>query len=187
VSIVNWLSTAQKRELQENSARPMSFISLLEGTFSFISNTEFRPILPGKTKSLRPALQVQQQTGRRGMDMGGEAFTPSGPYPEEHKVSVVGTGEFQFQPFLWAEQLEKKGFDILFQSTTRSPIQLGGPIHESLSFKDEHGEGVDNYLHNPPRDREVMIAYELIELALNHSLPAQLGGSVWGLAVEPAE
>jgi hypothetical protein len=184
VSIVNWLSTAQKKELQENVTRPMSFISLLEGTFSFTSDIEFRPVLPEKTKSLRPALQAQQQTGRRGMDMGGETLMPCGPYPERHKVSVVGTGEFQFQPFLWAEWLEKKGFDVLFQSTTRSPVQLGGPIHESLSFKDEHGEGVDNYLHNPPHNREIMIAYELAELARNHSLPAQLGGSVWGLPVE---
>jgi hypothetical protein len=186
VSIVNWLSTIQKQVLQENVARPISFINLLEGTFSFIPNPEFRPILPGKIKLPRPTSpsQAQQQTGRRGMDMG-EISVLNGPYPKRHKVSVVGTGEFQFQPFLWAESLEKEGFDVLFQSTTRSPVQLGGPICTSLSFKDEYGEGVDNYLHNPPYSREVIIAYEFAELARNHSLPAQIGGSVWGLAVEP--
>ncbi|MGR6034491.1 MAG: phosphoribosyltransferase domain-containing protein [Candidatus Nitrosoglobus sp.] len=184
VSIVNWLSTTQKQVLQENFTKPVSFISLLEGIFSFTPNAEFKPILPRKIKPLQSASQAQQQTGRRGMDMG-ESFVINGPYPKRHKVSIVGTGEFQFQPFLWAESLEKEGFDVLFQSTTRSPIQLGGPICASLSFKDEYGEGVDNYLHNPPHNREVIIAYEFAELARNHSLPAQIGGSIWGLAAGP--
>lgn len=182
VSIVNWLSPARKKALQESIARPVSFVSLLEGAFSFTPNPEFSASLPRKTKALWPILPAPQQTGRRGMDMGGgEALMSKGPYPISDKVAVVGTGEFQFQPFLWAEWLEKKGFDVLFQSTTRSPIHLSGPIYESLIFEDEYGEGVDNYLYNPPYNREIMIAYELAELAYNHSLPAQLGGSVWGL------
>ncbi|QBQ55311.1 phosphoribosyltransferase domain-containing protein [Nitrosococcus wardiae] len=181
VSIINWLSPEQKQAFQEKVGKPVSFINLLEGTFSFTPNPAFRPSLPGKVESMQPALQALPQMGRRGIGMGEKSLIPNGPYPKEHKVSVVGTGEFQFQPFLWAEWLEKRGFDILFQSTTRSPVQLGGPICESLRFKDEYGEGVDNYLHNPPCNREIIIAYEHAKLAQNHSLPEQLGGSVWGV------
>ncbi|ABA57511.1 conserved hypothetical protein [Nitrosococcus oceani ATCC 19707] len=182
VSIVNWLSPAQKQVFQENVNRPVSFVSLLEGVFSFIPNLEFSPSLPGKARLFQPARHACQQTGRRGIEIGEKFQVSNGPYPKERKVSVVGTGEFQFQPFLWAEQLERKGFDVLFQSTTRSPIRVGGPIGESLSFKDEYGGGIHTYLHNPPRGREVIIAYEFAELARNHNLPEQLGGSIWGAA-----
>lgn len=182
VSIVNWLSPAQQQAFRESVSRPVSFTSLLEGMFSFVPDPAFRPSLPAKAKPLQPPLVAAlQQTGRRGIAMGEKPGTPSGPYPKGHKVVVVGTGEFQFQPFLWAEWLENKGFEVLFQSTTRSPIQPGGAICESLKFKDEYGEGVDNYLHNPPRSKEIIIAYEAAELAQNHDLPEQLKGSVWGL------
>ncbi len=183
VSIVNWLSQERRQSLQENMARAVSFISLLEGEFSFHPNSKFKPTPLGNREILGSAKAAQPQSGRCGLVVGEETLTHIGPYPKARKVSIVGTGEFQFQPFLWAEWLEKKGFDVLFQSTTRSPIQLGGPICGSLGFKDEYGEGVDNYLHNPPQpDREIIIAYETADLAQNHSLPARLGGRVWGLA-----
>ncbi|ADJ28866.1 phosphoribosyltransferase domain-containing protein [Nitrosococcus watsonii] len=186
VSIVNWLSPAQKQVFQTNVNKPVSFVSLLEGVFSFIPNVKYKPPpLPEKTKAFQSTAQACQQTGRRGIAIGDKKFRmPDGPYPKERKVSVVGTGEFQFQPFLWAEQLEREGFDVLFQSTTRSPIRLGGPIGESLSFKDEYGGSIPTYLHNPPRGREVIIAYEFAELARHHNLPEQLGGSIWGVATK---
>lgn len=183
VAIVNWLSRERRQGFQKNIARPVSFISLLEGEFSFAPSPDFKPALPGGNGAPGRAWPAQQQTGRCGIDLGEEILTQPGPYPKGDKVSIIGTGEFQFQPFLWAEQLEKNGLDVLFQSTTRSPIQPGGPIRNSLGFKDEYGEGIDNYLHNPPsRDREIIIAYEAAGLAQNHSLPAWLGGRVWGLA-----
>lgn len=183
VSIVNWLSPERKQALQEKIARPVTFISLLEGEFSFKPNAKFKPTLLRKDEVFGKVKSAQPQMGRCGILVGEETLLHSGPYPKGSKVSMVSTGEFQFQPFLWAEWLEKNGFEVLFQSTTRSPIQVGGPIRSSLAFKDEYGEGVDNYLHNPPHpDREIIIAYEAAELAQNHSLPARLGGRVWSLA-----
>src|SRR5699024_10759083 len=96
VSIVNWLSPIQKQALQESIARPVTFVSLLEGAFSFTPNPEFSASLPKKTKTLWPSLLAPQQTGRRGMDMReGGALVPRGPYPIDGEVAVVGMGEFQ--------------------------------------------------------------------------------------------
>lgn len=183
VSIVNWLSRERKRELRDNIARPVSFVSLLEGEFSFHPNSSFEPALlqDKEDKAPKPLAPAQRRTGRCGLRLGANASFRPGPRPRQNRVAIVGTGEFQFLPFLWAEWLERNGFDVFFQSTTRSPIQRGGPIGDSLVFKDEYGEGVDNYLHNPPSpDREIIIAYERAVLAHNHSLAAQLGGRAWG-------
>lgn len=115
LSIVNWLSATQKQAIQESFARAVSFINLLEGTFSFIPNVGFKPVLPKKVKRLQPTLQARQDIGRRGMNMR-EALIIKGPYPKRHNVSVVGTGEFLFQPFLWAESLEKKVLMCYFRA-----------------------------------------------------------------------
>ncbi len=37
-------------------------------------------------------------------------------------ILVLGTGEFVWEPFLLAERLEAAGAQVVFSSTTRSPI-----------------------------------------------------------------
>ena len=50
---------------------------------------------------------------------------------------------------------------MLFHSTTRSPILPGGAIAGSIELTDEFGEGVTNYLHNPPAPgHQVVVCYE---------------------------
>ncbi|CAH9018096.1 phosphoribosyltransferase domain-containing protein [Candidatus Nitrosacidococcus sp. I8] len=177
VSIVNWLSDSQKT-LFEQLNKPVAFISLLEGRFVFTQNLKFNPKLPCQPKKTQPIIQAQQYTGRRGINFK-ESKLIECPSPKTNKVSIIGTGEFQFQPFLWAERLEQQGFDVLFQSTTRSPIETGHVIHSKLSFKDEYREGIDHYLYNLPRDRETIIAYESLGLVGNHNLPGIIAGTVW--------
>jgi hypothetical protein len=94
---------------------------------------------------------------------------------------MVGTGEFTFIPFLAAEDLEKNGHDVLFQSTTRSPIMEGEAICSKLTFQDEHGEGVVNYLYNLPLRRHVVIAYEHGAMAHQHEFPALVNGQICAL------
>ena len=95
-------------------------------------------------------------------------------------VAVVGTGEFGYEPFLLAERLERAGFEVTYQSTTRSPILVGEAIQSSLSFEDEQGEGVSNYLHNPPsRGQQVIVGYESIRCAEQHTLAQTLEAHIW--------
>lgn len=180
VSIVSWLSEEQKRSLQDQNEYPLRFISLLEGSFSFDPAPGFSPVLPGQVSARQPARDPRVDLGRRGLIFddqrsSGQSLSSLSPLLErldlDAPITVIGTGEFAYQPFLLAESLQSEGVDVLYQSTTRSPIIIGEAISESLKVNDEQGEGVSNYLHNPPHtDRQVIIAYESSACATHHQL-----------------
>jgi len=64
------------------------------------------------------------------------------------RTLVLGTGEFMHIPFLLGLALENHGVDVVVQSTTRSPILHWGAVTSALSFDDNYGEGVANFLYN---------------------------------------
>jgi len=67
--------------------------------------------------------------------------------PQE-KILVLGSGEFTWIPFLFAEQLERSGAEVYFSSTTRSPIMQGHAINSICHFNDNYGLGMPNYAYN---------------------------------------
>jgi len=177
-SIVNWLAPDARRSWGEGLAAQVGFASLLEGQFSFQPDAAFQPALPPTVLASRVGLQARADTGRRGLRMVGEVGIPTGPVPPG-PLLVVGTGEFSFQPFLAAERLAAKGRDVLFQSTTRSPILAGEAIQRRLVFDDEHDEGVCNYLYNLPRERALVLAYEQAATAHAHRFPVPVAARWW--------
>ena len=88
------------------------------------------------------------------------------------KTLVLGTGEFQYLPFRWAEKLEAEGHNVCFQSTTRSPLLAGVGIESILEFEDGYGDGIPNYLYNTHPDQydQVFLCCE----SKSHVLPPQL-------------
>jgi len=64
------------------------------------------------------------------------------------RVLVLGTGEFVWEPFLLAERLEAEGAQVFYSSTTRSPIALGYAIESAISFTDNYGLGIPNFVYN---------------------------------------
>ena len=188
VSIVSWLRPERREQLERHFSVPVRLISLFEGAFDFIPDPNFNPSLPGQVTALRPTRYARSDLGRCGIDPQSQShkmnalsdalFSELDP---DRPVTIVGTGEFAYQPFLLAEWLERRGLDVLYQSSTRSPILLGDAISESLTTNDEQGEGVSNYLHNPPHSerRQVIIAYESERCATNHLLPELLNARQW--------
>ncbi len=81
--------------------------------------------------------------------------------PNEH-VLVLGTGEFMHMAFLLGRALEADGIHVVVQSTTRSPILQWGAVSHTLSFPDNYGEGVGNFLYNtrPGQYDHVFICHE---------------------------
>ena len=67
------------------------------------------------------------------------------------RVLVVGTGEYVWWPFLYAEQLEQNGTHVRFSSVSRSPIRIGHAIESGIAFADNYGLGIANYLYNVDR------------------------------------
>jgi Phosphoribosyl transferase/TRSP domain C terminus to PRTase_2 len=89
-------------------------------------------------------------------------------------VQVLGTGEFQFEPFLLALALEKLGVNVYFRATTRSPILEYGVINERFEFLDNYGEGVKNYLYNGSAFKDLPIV-ACAETSKIGYLPSELG------------
>jgi len=96
------------------------------------------------------------------------------------KIIVLGTGEFVWRPFLLAERLERAGADVHFSATTRSPIALGHSIDHALSFSDNYGLGIPNFLYNvrPGQFDRVLICSETPAQALPRELVEVLGAEI---------
>ncbi len=163
VSLVNWLTDERAAALAASLGVPTTFVQLVRGGFEFDADPNAAVALPPAVLASRPAqVPVSERSGRRGMLMpvDGLPALPEG-LDIDRPVNVIGTGEFAFLPFRLAEALEREGFDVRFHSTTRSPILPGGAIAGSIELTDEFGEGVTNYLHNPPAPgHQVVVCYE---------------------------
>jgi hypothetical protein len=78
------------------------------------------------------------------------------------KVLVLGTGEFMHASTLLGAALERRGLDVVVQSTTRSPILTWGAVRHALTFPDNYGEGIPNFIYNvaPGQYRHVLVCHE---------------------------
>lgn len=95
-------------------------------------------------------------------------------------LRIVGTGEFTYPPFLLAERLEQEGHDVVVQAASRSPVQIGGPIERALSFRDNYGAGVANYLYNAASGdgRRSIICHETPPGSVDAELVGALGATI---------
>ncbi|MFZ2843965.1 phosphoribosyltransferase domain-containing protein [Psychrobacter sp.] len=80
------------------------------------------------------------------------------------KILVLGSNEFVWLPFLLAEWLEQNtnvdssNNTVNFSALTRSPIALGGGISTMLSFNDNYGLGMTNFVYNVnPKDWDLIV------------------------------
>lgn len=170
VSLVNWMGPVRKQAIRD--ALPgvsVEFVSLLHGEFSFTPRQGYvcpeMPIVDSNLTS-KDAL-VPRSYGRFGEQTlhphaTGGALAKLNLDPAR-PVHVVGDGEFMHPPYLLADQLARKGFDVWFQSTTRSPILPGLDIAAKACFTDHYGEGIPNFAYNlptPDSPAQVVLCHE---------------------------
>ncbi|HRY16637.1 MAG: phosphoribosyltransferase domain-containing protein [Candidatus Competibacteraceae bacterium] len=187
VSIACWLSAARQRELAALLERPAQFPALIEGEFSFTADPAFPP--PALPDAVADAGQYHDaiaiDPARIGV-VAGDWRLPECPLSllqnEREGLTVIGTGEYAYTPFRVALALEEAGYDVLYQSTTRSPILVGDAIASRWEFTDHQGDGIPNYLYNLDADRLPVVIYEHPAMPELHALPNALGGLA--LAVE---
>lgn len=150
----------------ERMPRPASCASLLSGSLRWDPG----PGRPEPDEMMAAGggfgtMAGRGDSGRRGRagasalrlpDAGGLALD------ENARVRIVGTGEFTYPPFLFAERLERAGVDVVVQATSRSPVLVGGPIASALRFRDNYGADVPNFLYNaaPGDGRRSIICHE---------------------------
>ncbi len=156
---------------------PLNFttLSLLKGSFTFEPNGTTTASTVKSTGNGRTKKKIlPQEGGRTGVfPSQWDANKLSCDNLSEGSVLVVGTGEFMYEPYRMALDLENMGYEVYFQATTRSPILTGSDVKSSFSFSDNYGESIDNFLYNVRREHydNIVICYETHTLPENHDLP----------------
>jgi len=168
VTLVSWLKNDKMKIFEEFSV-PVKFVQLIKGEFSFKANPEFSAQLPENVDDGVCYEHSRKDLGRTGLEMPYVLSKTTDLLHSElnEAMVVVGTGEHLYYPFLLAEQLEKKT-DVLFQSTTRSPILKGDAIQRKIRFPVTNGKV--NFIYNLPTDRQKLVLCESESLSNQNGL-----------------
>lgn len=160
-SLVNFAS-AKDRQLFETKTRiPVQWASLLEGQWQFepshadmeLFNDESIRVIGGESCKRN----ILAWPGRVGIDKV-ISFTEANVsrllefFPEKQidtrPILVLGTGECNPPAYLLGRQLERMGYAVIVQATTRSPIYVEGDIASKMRFTDNYQDGIHNFLYN---------------------------------------
>jgi hypothetical protein len=170
--------------------RPARCFSLLSGTLGWEPGPAPAPDAIPEGGTAFGTMAGRHDAGRRGWT-GALPMPLPDPAPflaaGEAALSVVGTGEFTYPPFLFAERLERAGRDVVVQATTRSPVLVGGPIANALSFRDNYGASVPNFLYNagPGSGRRSIVCHETPPGSVDPDLVEALGAATLFFEGEP--
>lgn len=190
--IANWLSPAQQRNLAEILQRPTQCPALIEGVFDFTPDLQFPPPMLPSTSACpnRDHDDWTTDPARTGLIAGRWSLSKDcctlwetlKTKASEQPLAMIGTGEYAYTPFRIALALEEEGYDVRYQSTTRSPILIGDAIARRCEFADPYHAGIANYLYNLDPDRLPIILYEHPALPAAQGLAETIGG--FAIAVE---
>ena len=183
VCIKNWMVPESVDKF--NSCFPdvkIEFVQILKGTYEFIKNDSFvcesMPNVDGNGTSKNDL--ITKNHGRFGSSTLPKYNFSSlkEKFDLNKKTLVLGTGEFSYHPFLMAKYLEEAGCDVKYQSTTRSPILVGNDIGHKITFKDNYGDNISNFIYNvqPGQYEQVIICYETNKIE-GFNLDQQLNAS----------
>jgi len=167
VTLTNFLGDEPGVQLACRFGLPVTHGAALHGRFSFHANELQACHAPAQKVAPGACCGASSLFGRLGMARplalpGGLADSLGSAIEPGQRVLVLGTGEFMHPPFLVARELERRGIDVAVQATTRSPILQWGAIASTLTFPDNYGEGIANYLYNvvPGHYPHVFICHE---------------------------
>lgn len=178
-TLTDWSQNAVRKALGDH----VSCVALLEGRYTFVEDpTAELPDMPevGSVAQGHWPLDPSRDWGRMGVREHRDTLAPGLRITPGERVLVVGTSEFVWRPFLLAERLENAGADVHFSSTSRSPIALGHAIGHALSFSDNYGLGIPNFLYNvaPGQFDRVLICSETPAAAVDPALLRTLNAQV---------
>lgn len=154
VCLTDWMNAADRAAMTTRIGVPTHFVSLLRGEFTFEPDPQFDPgppvVVTGDDRSKSFCLPTN--FGRTGLgarlDLDEPGLAVAANVLPESRLLVLGTGEFQYPAFRLAQWLEQQGRDVMFQSTTRSPLLLDGHLTSVLEFVDNYHESIPNFLYN---------------------------------------
>lgn len=154
-AITDFTGPERRAQLPAAMALPVTLGALLYGQWRFVPGDAAPPnAAPAASQAVAAPQVADPGLGRLGrtaplvLDPAQVAALASRLRPSD-RVLVLGTGEFMHPAFVLAQALrQSSGAEVVMHATTRSPILTWGPIRDALSFPDNYGEGVANYLYN---------------------------------------
>lgn len=184
VSITDWLSVERRREIETSfSGLSISFHNILEGTFTFVPDESFNcrasssAVGSGESQAERGEVNFGRFGCREPLTLDFSSWPKQYNLQSGERVLILGTGEFMYPVFLFAEYLENTGYDVFFQSSTRSPILIGEDIASVVETVDNYGDGIPNFVYNvrPGAYDHILVGYEFRPLPPEHDLLEKLG------------
>jgi len=185
-AITNFMGCAANQALSGRFGLPVTVGAALSGAYEFTA---------GQLQSAAGAAQLFESHtdrgasacfGRLGVERPlsqpaalAERLRPS--IAPHERVLVLGTGEFMHMAFLLGLALEAGGVNVAVQSTTRSPILQWGAVSHILTFPDNYGEGVENFIYNvaPGQYDHVFICHETPPNAALQQLASAVKGRLF--------
>ena len=162
VSLTDWCS--RREALQAALPVPVDFVSLLSGSLTFDPNPDWQP--PPLPAVVGNGHDKTALLSRRSARLGHWLSADELMWPDlsglTGRILVLGTGEYQYPAFALADALERRGLAVQWSATTRSPVLPGPSIAHTLSFADNVGDAVPNYLYNvdPAAYDHILVTYE---------------------------
>lgn len=182
--ITDWRGEERTQQTIVAMPVPATSISVLKGEYQFSralnAVTGPMPNVVGNGDSKDAFIRRNHgRMGLRGCECVKKSYSPlalAQVASRGGKVLVLGTGEFAYPPFRFAEELEKMGVDVYFQTTTRSPIMVGDAIKTAISFVDNYGDGIPNFIYNVAAGQydQVIIAHETPDGSVDANLVEEL-------------
>ncbi|KHN49736.1 phosphoribosyltransferase domain-containing protein [Pectobacterium fontis] len=152
VTLTDWSGSA----FAQRCPLPLQTISLVQGEWQWEPKPDAPlPVMPAVNVTARGnvAITGKQSWGRLGMaEPAGDLGRDLCVLPGEN-ILVLGSSEFVWEPFLLAEHLQAQGAEVKFSSTTRSPIATGFAIQSAITFNDNYGLGIANFVYNVMHQR----------------------------------
>lgn len=137
---------------------PIRYVDILKADIHLEKKPNFNPKLPAKVNSKLTETLSANDTGRCGMLMPYSGKIQ--PIKASQSSIIIADGEHQYIPFLLAENLEKKGIDVVFQTINRSPILLCNEILNKYKITNRESDA-EHYLYNFfPEKKSVFVISE---------------------------
>ncbi len=182
VCLTDWLSPECRAEIHQTVDLPLTIHSLLHGDFQFTADATFDPgPIPqvvgngGAKDAILP--RISGRLGMRGpRELPGHVRRHIDVIAPGTRVLVLGTGEFAYPPFRLALELEERGCEVYYQSTTRSPLLVERDLQSVLEFPDNYDDEIPNFVYNVLGRTydQVLIGYETRPVPASHRLCEQL-------------
>ncbi len=177
VTLTDWSGNA----LHQRCPLPVSTVALVTGRWQWQPRPDAAlPAMPevNVSSSGSVAITGKQSWGRLGMTVpAADLGTDISSRPGE-KILVLGSGEFVWEPFMLAERLAAQGAEVKYSATTRSPIACGFAVESALTFSDNYGLGIANFIYNVVHQQfdRILLCCETPAASIDPQLIAALDG-----------